>query len=51
MARNHSSVMSIKDLESKTGVNFFVNLPAAIGDESATAVKSENPNTVSWWWN
>ena len=51
VARNHSSVMSIQDLEAKTGVNFFVNLPAAIGDTAAAAVETENPNSVSWWWN
>jgi len=51
VARNHSSVMSIKDLEAKTGVNFFVNLPAAIGDAAAAAVEAENPNSVNWWWN
>ena len=51
VARNHSSVMSIRDLEAKTGVNFFVNLPGAIGAAAATAVETENPNSVSWWWN
>jgi len=51
VARNHSSVMSIRDLEAKTGVNFFVNLPAAIGADAAAAVETENPNSVSWWWN
>ena len=51
VARNHSSVMSIKELEAKTGVNFFVNLPAAIGDAAAAAVEAENPNSVNWWWN
>ena len=51
VARNHSSVMSIRDLEAKTGVNFFVNLPGAIGASAATAVETENPNSVSWWWN
>ena len=48
--RNHSSVMSIRDLENKLGINFFVNLPAAIGESAAAAVETENPNTVSWWW-
>ena len=43
--------MSIQELEAKTGVNFFVNLPAAIGDAAAAAVEKENPNSVSWWWN
>ena len=51
VARNHHSVMSIRDLEQKTGVNFFVNLPGAIGNEAAAAVETENPNSVSWWWN
>ena len=51
VARNHSSVMSIRDLEAKTGVNFFVNLPGAVGAETAAAVEAENPNSVSWWWN
>ena len=51
VARNHSSVMSIRELEAKTGVNFFVNLPAAIGADAAAAVETENPNSVSWWWN
>ena len=43
--------MSILDLEEKTGVNFFVNLPAAIADAAAATVETENPNSVSWWWN
>ena len=51
VARNHSSVMSIRELEAKTGVNFFVNLPAAIGDDAAATVETENPNSVNWWWN
>ena len=51
VSRNHPSVMSIRDLEQKTGVNFFVNLPAAIGEAAAAAVETQNPNSVSWWWN
>ena len=50
VARNHSSVMSIRELEQKTGVNFFVNLPGAVGAEVAEAIETENPNAVSWWW-
>ena len=37
--------MSIKDLEEKTGFNFFVNLPA---DKSA-AIKAEDPTGNSFW--
>ena len=48
--RNHSSVMSIRELENKLGINLFVNLPGAVGESAANAVETENPNTVSWWW-
>ena len=51
VARNHSSVMSIRDLEKILGFDLFVNLPKVVGDESAAAVETENPNSVSWWWN
>ena len=51
VGKNHSSVMSIRDLEKKLGYNLFVNLPGAIGAESAAAVETEDPNSVSWWWN
>ena len=50
VARNHASVMSIRDLEQKLGYNLFVNLPAAVGDETAAAVETDNPNSVNWWW-
>lgn len=49
--RNHSSVMSISALEQKLGYSLFVNLPGAVGDDTAKAVKGEDPNAVSWWWN
>ena len=48
--RNHPSVMSIRDLENKLGINLFVNLPGAVGESAAAAVETEDPNTVSWWW-
>ena len=51
VARNHPSVMSIRALEQKLGYNLFVNLPAAVGDATAAAVETEDPNSVSWWWN
>jgi len=51
VARNHPSVMSIRDLEQKLGIDLFVNLPAAVGRDVAAAVETEDPNTVSWWWN
>ena len=51
VARNHRSVMSIRDLEQKLGYNLFVNLPNVVGNETAAAVEAEDPNSVSWWWN
>ena len=51
VARNHPSVMSIRALEQKLGYNLFVNLPAAVGETTAAAIETEDPNSVSWWWN
>lgn len=44
-----SEAMSISDLERITGIDFFVNLPAAIGTSAANAVESADPTKVSWW--
>ena len=40
-------ILSIDDLERKTGLVFFVNLPAQVGEENARKIKSQEP--VSWW--
>lgn len=40
--------MSVKDLEKKVGMDFFVNLPAVVGEEMAAKIESENPSKVSW---
>ena len=37
--------MSLKDLEAKTGMTFFVNLPA----DKAAAIKAEDPKTNKFW--
>lgn len=37
--------MSLKDLESKTGMTFFVNLPA----DKASSIKAENPKNNTFW--
>lgn len=53
--RNYSSkalkpqAMSIDELEKKTGMDFFVNLPAAIGQDKAAAVEAADPTKNSWW--
>ncbi len=39
--------MSVKDLEKKVGMDFFVNLPAVVGEEMAAKIESENPSKVS----
>lgn len=41
--KNHA--MSLKELETKTGMTFFVNLPA----ETATKVKAEDPKNNAFW--
>jgi DNA/RNA endonuclease G (NUC1) len=50
VTKNHSSVMSVRALEQKLGINLFVNLPAAVGDDAAEKIETENPALVSWWW-
>ncbi len=42
--------MSVKNLEKKVGMDFFVNLPAVVGEEMAAKIESEDPSKVSWWW-
>lgn len=37
--------MSLKELEAKTGMTFFVNLPA----DKAAAIKAENPKNNAFW--
>lgn len=53
--KNYSSkalrpqAMSIDALEEKTGFDFFVNLPAAIGQDKAAAVEATDPTKNTWW--
>lgn len=42
--------MSVDELEKRTGIDFFVNLPAKIGEEAAAKVEAENPAKVAFWW-
>ncbi len=39
--------MSIDELEKKTGVDFFVNLP----DDVEKTVEAADPKAETWWWN
>lgn len=40
-------IMSVKDLEDKIGIEFFVNLAEKVGAENARKIKSQEPS--SWW--
>ena len=42
--------MSVDDLEKKLDIDFFVNLPAKIGEDVAAKVEAENPADIDWWW-
>lgn len=42
--------MSVKDLEKRLNIDFFVNLPAVVGEEMAAKIESEDLSKVSWWW-
>ena len=42
--------MSIDELEEITGLDFFVNLPAKVGEEQAAQLESADPASSSVWW-
>lgn len=42
--------ISVDELEAKLGIDFFANLPALLGDETAAKVEAEDPKNVKWWW-
>lgn len=42
--------ISIDDLEARTGIDFFANLPAAVGPDEAGRIEAEQPSGISWWW-
>ena len=47
---NSSYSMSVDDLEKRLNIDFFVNLPAKVGEETAARIEAEDPAKVSWWW-
>ena len=47
---NSSYSMSVDELEKRLGMDFFVNLPAKIGEDAAAKVEAEDPAKVFWWW-
>ncbi len=48
VGKEHS--MSVDELEEITGIDFFVNLPAKLGDDQAAAIEAADPAKSSVWW-
>ena len=48
IGKQHS--MSIDELEKITGIDFFVNLPAKVGDTEAAKIEAADPTAVGMWW-
>ena len=42
--------MPVDELEEITGLDFFVNLPAKIGEEQAAKLEAVDPALSSVWW-
>lgn len=42
--------MSIAELEDILGYSLFVNLDDKVGEDTAEKIKSQDPQSVSWWW-
>lgn len=45
-----SCSMSIDELEEITGIDFFVNLPAKVGEDQAARIEAADPADSSIWW-
>lgn len=48
VSKEHS--MSIDELEEITGIDFFVNLPAKVGEAQAAKLEAADPASSSVWW-
>lgn len=48
LGKQHS--MSVDALEEITGIDFFVNLPAKVGEDQAAKIEAADPANVSLWW-
>ncbi len=42
--------MSVDELEEIVGIDFFVNLPAKLGEAKAAEIEAQDPKTSSIWW-
>ena len=45
-----SYAMSVDDLEKRLNIDFFVSLPAKVGEETTARIEAEDPKDVAWWW-
>lgn len=45
-----TTCISIDSLETKLGIDFFVNLPGAVGADKAAEIEAKDPKTLEWWW-
>lgn len=50
ITKDHPAVMSIDELEEIVGIDFFVNLPAKLGEDKAAKLEAEDPSVSSVWW-
>ena len=48
LGKQHS--MSVDELEEITGIDFFANLPAKVGESQAAKVEAAVPADVALWW-
>lgn len=47
---NRSMSLSVRELEQKTGIDFFVNLPKLVGASVAETIETEKPSDLPYWW-
>lgn len=48
LGKQHS--MSVDELEEMTGIDFFANLPAKVGETQAAKIEAAVPADVALWW-
>ena len=48
LGKQHS--MSVDELEEMTGIDFFANLPAKVGESQAAKIEAAVPADVALWW-
>ena len=42
--------MSVDELEEMTGLDFFANLPAMVGEDMAARLEAQDPVNSTVWW-